>query len=698
MPIGADRQKYFWLGAHDPVTATEPEPLTYQDSHVEPLVDLFEYMERFRQALNLVGTDPTPANNRGDFIYLAGWWLGLLGGQFVRNRAFEGPGSGMGSNGPSVGDITAFDLDPLAPEVRLIDVLKQKAQAGVDVRVMGWVSFSLLSLSPLPIPLLGALINPILANAIQSRDPGGMVSLNSQTMNAIKLLRQEPAIAKGGMLNVIGHSAGAVHIKGGIVGTKPDGMGKSKAIAFTGGLDFVEDRWAKLGHEVEPGWDALPPMPVWHDVEAGIQGPAAQGFYNHFRDMWNENLRRDPKRFNFEGEKIPSYVSGTQAVPDRVTDQVLVPPGSPLVHHVQSLRTIPAFKYHWYNCLPENPAVSYAPNGMFEIKAAWRKAILAAEQYIYVEDQMYWGREIMEWINESMRNHPNLKVIMALSGQADPNDPPTPGEAEYMHESFNVGLLGIGTPNALSAAQRDRIRLFRMWGESYITNDMLTLVTVTPVSPTEVRAETDQTLSAGAQPVPANALAGRNLFVTDGGDSWRITGNLAANPGDKVTFRLDPHGSPPGNGTVVRIATSYGLFMHSKITLIDDKWAIIGSANVARRSLYTDWEHSVAFLDESELAIRNFRAKLWAEHFNESLDILFLDLADALGAWDPAWQTPTSPSMPTRPPGDLGPPYLQPVTLPLPIHPMTDKVRNARDELRDVDSRQDWGGVCPPST
>ncbi|RKN70083.1 phospholipase D-like domain-containing protein [Paenibacillus ginsengarvi] len=697
MSIAADRQRYFWLAANDPVTATEPEPATYKDSDVTPLIDLFEYMEKFRQALDLVGTDPDPAKNRGDFIYISGWWLGLIGGTFVANRAFEGPPSGLDSTGPSVGDITAFDLDPLMPEVRLLDVLQTKARAGVDVRVMGWVSFSLLTMTPIPIPILGALINPVLANAIQRKDPGGLVSLNAQTMNSIKLLREEPAMAKKCMLNVIGHSAGAIHVKGAVIGTKPDGTGKSKAIAFSGGLDFVEDRWAKYGHMPDDSWDSLPALPRWHDVQAAIQGPAAQGFYNHFRDMWNENLRREAKRFNFEGARMPSYVPNTEAVPERVTDQFLFTPANPPKHHVQSIRTIPAFNYHWYNCLPENPPVSYAPNGLFEIKAAWRKAILGAQTYIYMEDQMYWGREIMSWINEAIRSNPDLKVIMALSGAADPNDPATPGEDEYLHESFNIGLLGIGTPEELNAAQRDRIRIFRMWGESFATDETMMITAVTDVSPVEVLVETAIRLNATAPSVPEDAFAGKNIFFSDGGGVfWEVTGNPKIEPGGALIFRLDPHGVLPTAGSPVAVASTFGLVMHSKVTLIDDKWAIIGSANVACRSLYTDWEHAVGFIDETESAVRDFRARLWAEHFHDAPSS-FYDLNDAIGAWDPAWATASSPVMPMRPYGDLGPPYLQPAPLPLPIRPITQNVRTVFETLRDADSRKDWGGVCPPS-
>lgn len=699
MSIDADKQKYFWLAANDTVTPTEPEPATYAASKVTPLIDLYEYMEKFRAALDLVGTDPDPANNRGDFIYIMGWWLGLLGGTFQRHRGWTGPGVDFGSAGPSVGDLDAFDIDPLLPEARLIDLLKEKARAGVDVRVLGWISFSLLSTTPVPIPIIGALINPILSNLIQSKDPGGIISLNGQTMNSIKNLRVEPALAKSGMLNILGHSAGAVHIKGAIVGSKPDGGGKTKAIAFTGGLDMVENRWAKQMHQAQPTWDTLPGLLYWHDVEAAIEGPAAQGMYNHFRDMWNENLRRDAKRFNFEGERMPSYVAGTTAVTERTIEPLLIPSADPMQHHVQSLRTIPAFKYRWYNCLPSNEPVSYAPNGLFEIRAAWKKAISGATKYIYMEDQMYWSREIMEWINTAIRNQPALRVILAMSGQGDPNDAAS-DDSPIICDAINGGLLGIGSPNALSATQRNQIRAFRLWGGSFVTGDTLTANVVTGISPTEAQIETSIVLGATSAVVPEDAFAGRDIVLTDGVTFWEVTGNLIQRPNEFLVLRVDPHGVLPTPGSTLKVASAIGLVVHSKVTLIDDKWAIIGSNNVARRSLYCDWEHAVSFMDEGGQGVQDFRCKLWAEHFQHPAPLFFMDIDDALGGWDadPAWRTTaTFPSFPTRDPGELGPPYIQAVPLPLANASMTPELRTKLDEFKDVDSRQDWGGVCPPS-
>lgn len=88
--------------------------------------------------------------------------------------------------------------------------------------------------------------------------------------------------------------------------------------------------------------------------------------------------------------------------------------------------------------------------------------------------------------------------------------------------------------------------------------------------------------------------------------------------------------------------------VHSKIWIVDDALAIIGSANFYRRSLYTDGECSVAVLDEAappgNFAV-DFRKSLWGEHCglpSSSLSLLD-DMNTALKIWDPSWGGAGSP-------------------------------------------------------
>ena len=58
-------------------------------------------------------------------------------------------------------------------------------------------------------------------------------------------------------------------------------------------------------------------------------------------------------------------------------------------------------------------------------------------------------------------------------------------------------------------------------------------------------------------------------------------------------------------------------YVHSKVYVIDDEFAILGSANCNRRSLTHDSEVAIGIYDEYETDFaRAMRIKLWAEHLN----------------------------------------------------------------------------------
>jgi phosphatidylserine/phosphatidylglycerophosphate/cardiolipin synthase-like enzyme len=86
----------------------------------------------------------------------------------------------------------------------------------------------------------------------------------------------------------------------------------------------------------------------------------------------------------------------------------------------------------------------------------------------------------------------------------------------------------------------------------------------------------------------------------------------------------------------------HGVTVHSKIFIIDDMWASVGSANCARRSLYTDGELSVSVLDEASPSFaERLRRDLWAEHCGlapgSPQAAALADLGQALGVWRATW-------------------------------------------------------------
>jgi phosphatidylserine/phosphatidylglycerophosphate/cardiolipin synthase-like enzyme len=54
------------------------------------------------------------------------------------------------------------------------------------------------------------------------------------------------------------------------------------------------------------------------------------------------------------------------------------------------------------------------------------------------------------------------------------------------------------------------------------------------------------------------------------------------------------------------------LYVHAKVAVVDDRWLIVGSANLNAHSLFNDTE-MCAVTDDAELA-RDTRVRLWAEH------------------------------------------------------------------------------------
>jgi phosphatidylserine/phosphatidylglycerophosphate/cardiolipin synthase-like enzyme len=59
-----------------------------------------------------------------------------------------------------------------------------------------------------------------------------------------------------------------------------------------------------------------------------------------------------------------------------------------------------------------------------------------------------------------------------------------------------------------------------------------------------------------------------------------------------------------------------GVYVHSKVMLVDDEWATIGSANLHAASLFHNAEMNASFWDPD--LVRHLRCQLFAEHLGES--------------------------------------------------------------------------------
>lgn len=391
--------------------------------------------------------------------------------------------------------------------------------------------------------------------------------------------------------------------------------------------------------------------------------------------MWIENISKPARKFNFEGKTLYSYLPGTPVLAWRTLPTT--PKGK---HHVQSLKTVPTFKYVWSNCLPENSSI-LTPNGDFQFREGIKKAILAAEQYLYTEDQGFWSKEMFGWMNDSIKAHPDLKIIIVTGSSKDPSDPAYPIE-EIHSEIINRSLLKDLTPG-----QVQQVKFFRRWA-TQPTSVGSTVIESINVLPEFI----EFTLPiATTEAIPENYFHGQGCQMNFLLQQVRVIGNPEIAAGNKLIFRVDNtadtrvlKASDP-----FELLRSYGVFVHAKTTLIDDNWCFIGSANSFRRSLYTDWEHGVGILDEDGLVVKEYRKNLWNEIYQHLNPDDFDNIQEALHGWNPAWGIPgATPSLPI---------FMEEVQLPYkPNKMMTSNTITRLNFYLDLDSREEWGGLCPP--
>lgn len=316
-----------------------------------------------------------------------------------------------------------FSLDAMSGGAELFQLLKARSRAGTDVRLLCWV------LAP-----------ELMSNTLVQRETPAAFLQSYTSMRMVRELRTEPTMADKATCNTLSHPVGAVHAKMALVGND------TQMTAFTGGIDLYNDRF----------------LATWRDMQLRLTGPAAQGPFDLFRDMWNEVQARPVTPLSFS-VTLPGFGARSIALDNRTAGTAAIPPrrvgaaaGGTI--HAQSLRTVPQFRFTPLLPIPTNQPVTFAPDGAFETDAAWRVAMGAASTVYYVEDQMLSSTSLCDALNARLRASDSLRVIL-LSGRSDPNDPPTDIYAWIRARAINFHLL-----RALTPAQRARVGLFNHSG------------------------------------------------------------------------------------------------------------------------------------------------------------------------------------------------------------------------------------------
>ena len=214
----------------------------------------------------------------------------------------------------------------------------------------------------------------------------------------------------------------------------------SRDVAFVGGMDLAHNRRDDADHGGDPQPQALTKEygehPPWHDVQVEIRGPAVYDVETVFRERWEDPtpLSRSPFR------KLADLLRHHDTSPDGLPDQTPPPPEAGR-HTVQLLRTYPNLRH--------GRDYPFARGGERSVARGYSKAVARAERIVYVEDQYFWGHDVAEPFEATLREHPELRVIVVI-----PLVPDIAGlnrVPQYLGRERAIARLGETAPGRVAA-------------------------------------------------------------------------------------------------------------------------------------------------------------------------------------------------------------------------------------------------------
>ena len=663
-------QQSWWAGETAPLQDT---PAKMQNHRTQAFIDGVAYFNAIKDEIQILlkGTDP----NR--FFYMAAWWLGLTSFQGQLRVADSWNFANVETDtGETYAEFSEF-APPLSVQ-NLETLLKMMVDKGVNVRVLPWV-----------LPLIGD-------ERIASKT--GMGGVNFHTLVSVSSLRQRIGNERV-VLNLLAHTFGGSHCKMVICGDS------NSMRAYTSGLDPVDSRLLPPGltkqqvsaqHVAtfqanntaelntvcdllslnllsEPLFDefkgmlSLPDFTVfrdaeqrgryeirvdvrwenrewklalydgpmkalyifylkkdkdndairiyqwpaggWHDVGVRVEGRAAGAIHDFFRDMWNEQLGRDVETFKINNDRTASHDRAWQPLPLRQPVDLAANTGK---QYVQVLRTVPLMNF---TLTPEKRGKFLVPDD-FKVKFGVKgHRIKIGPQALAIPVGAYAAVQ-NAYIRPKLNFAPNGCFEFKVALQ------------KAISEAMDYIFIADQSLYALEIMEWINLRMQKMPSLKVI-------------------------LMFGADPADPP-----NSFLPEAMNKKLLPGVRRNSKGD----------TQPSN---IVFYEWTGNAVHCKVTIIDDTWCAIGSANCMRRSLYTDVELSVSILEpptpseelprtpaeEAALPqdrkapsfVQHFRRDLWAHYCGIPLDpaqrsatesqhyTALLQQKAALAVWNPPW-------------------------------------------------------------
>lgn len=406
---------------------------------------------------------------------------------------------------------------------------------------------------------------------------------------------------------------GTWHTKFQVVRRAADSIEPNEHIAYLGGIDINTNRMDNPGHQV-----AAP----YHDVHARITGPAAADVFATFAERW----------------EFDRVAEGGTVTPALATPLPQSLPVQPAGHVVQIGRT-------YLRRNSSQPPLPFAFQGEKVIHDSLLRAIQQAREYIYIEDQYFTPPS-----NPGTTEHP-----------LDPGNvffDALEAAAGHCKRLIVVGPTGGGgQPFGLDRRRYLLNRLSTAWGDRMIAGAPFRRPYLPPA---------DRAASKG------RCLLYENVDATSGvlrvGPRLRVPkapfwlwidgevmlaqeaeadGTVDDVPVSRVeVLRGGIAGAawgvlqrPHRKGAPVTMAQIASIFVHAKMTIVDDVFVTIGSANLNRRGFFHDGEINAFAVPQALRAAadnpaRLLRTRLWAEHLGLPPDMGPALLGDPIAAFD----------------------------------------------------------------
>lgn len=147
----------------------------------------------------------------------------------------------------------------------------------------------------------------------------------------------------------------------------------------------------------------------------------------------------------------------------------------------------------------------------------------------------------------------------------------------------------------------------------------LVVILVVPIAPEEVSD------SEGVDPITAKGLLLQKAIIND------LALNFKTNFGVFSMISREATSLKPAKVATIT-SGSLQIYVHNKTMIIDDVWAMVGSANANPRSFRIDTEANIAWFDPK--SVRRYRKRLWTELLGPTVDFEKWAPSDFVSNWN----------------------------------------------------------------